>query len=329
MNEVFHERERRPPVGNASKQTVVMTGGTSGFGRLALSHLEGPNRRIVIGARSSGTGEVTTLPLDLASLASVRQFADRVIGEIGHMPINALILNAGLHSTNPMARSADGYELTFATNHLGHYLLLRLLMPRLAEDAKVIVTTSGTHDPAERTGFPPPRHADARLLAHPEQDNGTDFSSPVTAGRAFYAASKLANVLTVRKLVRLVEEEGRGWTVLAFCPGQVPGTKLVRDYPVPMRLGWRLAGLFASVPFAAGLMGVNTAPVVAAALAGLAKGGMRAPPGRLYAAVRRGTVTWPDLSELARCDDIAEALWHESERLVGLSASDVNLRREA
>jgi len=308
---------------------VVMTGGTSGFGRLALSRLKDSNRRIVIGGRGSGPGEVMTLPLDLSSLASVRQFADRVSGEIGHTPIDALILNAGLHSTDPMARSADGYELTFATNHLGHYLLLRLLMPRFADDAKVIITTSGTHDPAERTGFPPPRHADARLLAHPELDTGIDFSSPVVAGRAFYAASKLANVLTVRRLARLAEQEGRGWTVLAFCPGQVPGTGLVRDYPVPMRLGWRLAGLLAGVPFAAQLMGVNTAQVVAAALAGLAKGDLRAPRGELYAAVRRGTITWPDLSELARGDDIADALWHDSALLVGLPDSDLDLLRKS
>ncbi|WP_165848553.1 hypothetical protein [Mesorhizobium delmotii] len=70
-------------------------------------------------------------------------------------------------STSSSARSADGYEITFATNHLGHYLLLRLLMPRLADDANVIITTSGTHDPADQTSFPPPRHADGWLLAYP------------------------------------------------------------------------------------------------------------------------------------------------------------------
>ncbi|PAQ11815.1 hypothetical protein [Mesorhizobium temperatum] len=157
-------------------------------------------------------------------------------------------------STSSSARSADGYEITFATNHLGHYLLLRLLMPRLADDANVIITTSGTHDPAEQTSFPPPRHADGWLLAYPERDSGVDHSSRVAAGRAFYAASKLANLLTARRLARLAEEEGRGWTTFAFCPGQVPGTGLVRDYPAPMRLGWWLAGTLAGAPFVARLM---------------------------------------------------------------------------
>lgn len=298
-------------------RTVVMTGGTSGFGRLALSQLRGPDRRIVVGARGAGPDGVTTLSLDLSSLSSVQQFAGRVLDEVAG--IDALILNAGLHSTDPTARSTDGYELTFATNHLGHYLLLRLLMPRLADDATVVVTTSGTHDPAEQAGFPPPRHADAWLLAHPERDSGVDDASRVAAGRAFYAASKLANLLTARRLARLAEEEGRGWTVLAFCPGQVPGTGLVRDYPVPMRLGWWLAGTLAGAPFAARLMGVNTARVAAAVLTGLAQGDIRPPRGRLYAAVRRGEVTWPDLSELARRDDVADMLWRDSAVLVGLS----------
>ena len=307
-------------------RTVVMTGGTSGFGRLALSQLQRPGRRIVVGARGAGRDGVTMLSLDLSSLAKVRQFASRVLEEVAEAPIDALILNAGLHSTDPTARSADGYELSFATNHLGHYLLLRLLMPRLADDARVVITTSGTHDPAERSGFPPPRHADAWLLAHPERESGIGRSSPVTAGRAFYAASKLANLLTARRLARLAAEEGRGWTALAYCPGQVPGTGLVRDYPAPMRLGWRLAGLLAGAPFAARLMGVNTAPAAAAALAGLAQGdirppGGRPPGGRVYAALRRGTITWPDLSDLARRDDVADAMWRDSEVLVGLSAA--------
>lgn len=301
-------------------RTIVMTGGTSGFGRLALSQLRGPDRRIVVGARGAGPAGVT-IPLDLSSLASVRQFAGRVLEETAQ--IDALILNAGLHSTDPTARSPEGYELTFATNHLGHYLLLRLLMPRLADDATVIITTSGTHDPAERSGFPPPRHADALLLAHPERDSSVDGLSRVAAGRAFYAASKLANVLTVRRLARLAEEEGRGWAVLAFCPGQVPGTGLVREYPLPMRLRWRLAGTLAAAPFAAHLMGVNTAPAAAAALTGLVEGGIRPPPGRLYAALRRGEITWPDLSDLARRDDVADALWRDSEVLAGLSDPSV------
>src|SRR5208282_6308458 len=67
-------------------------------------------------------------------------------------------------------RTSDGFETTFAVNHLAHYLLLRLLLPRLARGAVVVMTTSGTYDPAEKTIIPPPRHAKARLLAYPDLD---------------------------------------------------------------------------------------------------------------------------------------------------------------
>ncbi|MEL4428111.1 hypothetical protein AAEH84_20380, partial [Shewanella indica] len=68
------------------------------------------------------------LPLDLASLASVRSFAAALPDE----PITHLILNAGGQRSDDRARTIDGFETTFASNHLAHYLLLRLLMPRLA-----------------------------------------------------------------------------------------------------------------------------------------------------------------------------------------------------
>ncbi|KKB11486.1 hypothetical protein VE25_12325 [Devosia geojensis] len=303
-------------------RTMVMTGGSSGFGRLALSQLARNGSRILVGARGTGPEGATTLPLDLSHLASVRAFADRVGNEIGGAPIDALILNAGLHGTDLEARSPDGFEMTFATNHLGHYLLLRLLLPRLAGEAAVVITTSGTHDPAEKTAFPVPRHADAALLAHPERDPGFDRSSPLKASRALYAASKLANVLTARRLARLAAEEGRGWKVFAFCPGEVPGTRLTRDYPMVPRLAWRFAGALAGTgPSVARLMGVTRPQEAAAALVGLVDGDIRPPEGQVYAAVRKGAITWPPLSELARRDDVADALWRDSEALVGLSAA--------
>jgi len=82
------------PAAEAWRQTIVMTGGTSGFGRLALSHLQGPNRRIVAGARTVTAGEATLLPLDLSRLDSVRRFAGRVLREID-APIDTLILMPG------------------------------------------------------------------------------------------------------------------------------------------------------------------------------------------------------------------------------------------
>jgi NAD(P)-dependent dehydrogenase (short-subunit alcohol dehydrogenase family) len=132
--------------------TIVMTGGTSGLGEVAARRfIETPNTRLLLGARRRGPLGAETLPLDLMRLENVRSFASAVDRELGPAQINSLVLNAGLLFPNDDTRSADGFEAAFAVNHLAHYLLLRLLLPRLAQGATVILTTSGTHDPAEKT----------------------------------------------------------------------------------------------------------------------------------------------------------------------------------
>jgi NAD(P)-dependent dehydrogenase (short-subunit alcohol dehydrogenase family) len=93
-----------------------------------------------------------------------------VVDRLGGAPIDALVLNAGLSPHSDSNRTADGFETTFAVNHLAHYLLLRLLMPHLAPRTIVVLTTSSTHDPAAKTILPAPRHADAQMLAHPDRD---------------------------------------------------------------------------------------------------------------------------------------------------------------
>jgi NAD(P)-dependent dehydrogenase (short-subunit alcohol dehydrogenase family) len=87
----------------------------------------------------------------------VRALAGRVRERLGADDIDALVLNAG-RAERP---TVDGFEPTFAINHLAHYLLLRLLEDRLARRATVVLTTSSTHDPDPQAPIPPPRHADA------------------------------------------------------------------------------------------------------------------------------------------------------------------------
>ena len=89
---------------------------------------------------------------------------------LGDTAVDALVLNAGVVFPDVTGRTVDGFETTFAVNHLAHYLLLRLLLPVLANRAIVVLTTSGAHDPANHAGLAPPRHADAELLAHPDRD---------------------------------------------------------------------------------------------------------------------------------------------------------------
>jgi len=129
-------------------KSIVMTGGTAGIGLAAAERLRrAPDVRLLVGARHQSSGSVETRPLDLGRLASVRGFADAAGEWLGDARIDALVLNAGRQGRDLTQRTEEGFEATFAVNHLAHYLLLRLLTPRLAEGAIVVVTTSNLHDP--------------------------------------------------------------------------------------------------------------------------------------------------------------------------------------
>ena len=290
--------------------SIVMTGATTGLGRVAATHLlTRPGSELTIGARgATSLPSARVLPLDLASLASVRLFAARI-----ERQVDVLVLNAGGQRPGVDTRTVDGFETTFATNHLAHYLLLRLIMSKLARDARVVFTSSGTHNPregADKVGVPTPRHADARRLAHPETDADV-LHSALPAGMQAYSASKLCNVMTALTLAE--QPESARWTVTAYDPGLTPGTGLVRDQAFFIRV---LAPLILPLirPFASGM---NSLAAAGRGLAELATDAVL-PPGRVYGALRKGRLTWPDPSELAQ-DPVARAkLWTESAELVGL-----------
>lgn len=295
---------------------IVMTGATAGIGREAATRLLArPGTRLIIGVRGSGApapAGAETLPLDLASLASARGFVAAVEAALGGAPIDALVLNAGGQRPNNGFRTPDGIEETFAANHLSHYLIARSLLPRIADGGRLVITTSDTHDPAEKTPVPPPRHGDAMKLAYPETDVPLEHG-PTAAMRA-YSSSKLANMLTVRALAALPEVAARRLTVLAYNPGLTAGTGLVRHQPWPVRaLIWPLLPLLR--PFV-GFM--NRLDAAGAALAALATT-ETPPPGRVYASLRKGALTWPDPSELARDDRVVAKMWADSAVLAGLA----------
>ncbi|WP_129667154.1 SDR family NAD(P)-dependent oxidoreductase [Phytoactinopolyspora endophytica] len=295
--------------------TIVMTGGSSGFGAIAAGRLvQSSDTRMLIGARSPSAD---TVPLDLTRLDSVRAFVGSVRERLDDTRIDALLLNAGTVLPNDGGRTPDGYETTFAVNHLAHYLLLRLLLPALADEARVVLTTSGTHDPATGASLATPRHADASLLAHPDRDPDR-HTQPRKAGEHAYTASKLCSILTARSLHAHPDIRSRHITVIPYDPGQVFGTGLARDLAAPLRAAWAVLGTPLGVPLRRFNRNLNTRAGAAQALANLALGATMPPEGQTYAALRRGRLTWPDPSALARRDDLAQALWHDSARLVGL-----------
>lgn len=291
-----------------------MTGGTSGFGELtARQFLATDSTRLLLGARGAVPAGAEAVPLDLTSLASVRLFASAVTKSLDSSEIDVLVLNAGVNPRDVEGRTPDGFETAFAVNHLAHYLLLRLLLPRLARDAVIVLTTSGTHDPAEHAMVPPPRHADTELLAHPERDPERDAKPRTAAGRA-YSSSKLCNILTVRALASRPEATAKNLTVLAYDPGPTPGTGLLRDAPAIGRIVWRSCGAVLSRM----VKRFNSKEAAAGNLAAIALATVQRPAGRYYAAVRRDALTWREPSELARNDEARDAVWRDSARLVGL-----------
>jgi NAD(P)-dependent dehydrogenase (short-subunit alcohol dehydrogenase family) len=238
----------------AGERTVLITGGTGALGqqtarRIAASdggwHVvvtgrdgAGAERSAAAVAQRSGA-PATGLPLELASLDDVRRFvADFFRHELP--PLHAIVCNAGIQYISDLdARTVDGIEPTFAANHLGHFLLVRMLLPTLYPSGRIVFVSSDTHDPALRTGMPAPAYTDARSLAFPEPADPGDAAE---VGRRRYTTSKLCNVLTTYELARRLTSGEPGSlqiTVIAFDPGLMPGTGLARDYRGFQAFAWR------------------------------------------------------------------------------------------
>jgi len=146
--------------------TTIITGPTTGIGAATTIALAAVGGRVVLAARSQQKAEalmseiVASVPdagpmawieLDLSSLESVEAFADKfaVASDAGGWPLlKCVVCNAGMFNMAGKFRaSADGFEETFAVNHLGHFLLTKLLMPRLvaAAPSRVVLVSSGSH----------------------------------------------------------------------------------------------------------------------------------------------------------------------------------------
>ncbi len=224
-------------------RTAIITGASAGLGlecaRVLLA--SAPSWHVVLPVRDTHRGvaavqrigspdRCTVLEMDLASLASVHDFVDE-FRTMDLAPVQAIVCNAGVQVVSGTQRTAEGVEMTFGVNHLGHFALVQALLDDLVPPARVVVVSSGTHDPSQRTGMPAPAYTRAADLAHPSED------SP--EGRRRYTTSKLCNVLFAYELDRRLDHGARGVTVNAFDPGLMPGSGLARDYPPLQRLAWR------------------------------------------------------------------------------------------
>jgi NAD(P)-dependent dehydrogenase (short-subunit alcohol dehydrogenase family) len=191
-----------------AEQRILVTGSTDGLGRRVAAELAGRGAHVIVHGRDPGkvdeavreTGAAEGLVADLGDLAQVRGLA----GEAGEL--DTLVNNAGV--IEPERReSADGHELTLAVNHLSHFLLTELVLPRMREPARIVNVSSVGQVPLDW---------DDLMF-----ERGYE-------GYKAYAKSKLAQVLfTIELAERLA---GRDITVNALHPATLMDTKLVLQY---------------------------------------------------------------------------------------------------
>jgi NAD(P)-dependent dehydrogenase (short-subunit alcohol dehydrogenase family) len=274
-------------------RTAIVTGANSGIGRAAASALAGASARVVLavrdtdkGAAAAATmpGQAEVRPLDLADLASVRAFADAWDGEV-----SLLINNAGV-MVPPLSRTADGFELQFGTNHLGHFALTNLLLP--AVTGRVVTVSSTGH----------------RMGAIDFDDLNWE-RRPYRAWRA-YGQSKLANLLFTSELQRRLTATGSDVLATAAHPGYA-ATNLQfhsgrRSLDVLSAIGNRV---IAQDEHGGAL------PTLYAATADIPGDSFAGPGGFME---QRGPAKLVRRSHAARDADVARRLWDVSEELTGV-----------
>ncbi|HWD54224.1 MAG TPA: SDR family oxidoreductase [Acidimicrobiales bacterium] len=210
-----HQEEAKD-VPDMQGQTVVVTGGNSGIGLETAQALAGMGARVIVTARNADKGraavarigerldgqpQVQLVVFDLADLSSVRRGAEEILAQTPRLDV--LINNAGVVLSERRV-TVDGYEATFATNHLGPFLLTNLLLPRLRESAPArIVNVASTAHTAARKGIP----FDDLQSTHRY------------SGMRVYGESKLANILFTLELSRRLA--GSGVTANSLHPGTV------------------------------------------------------------------------------------------------------------
>ena len=276
-----------------SGRRIVVTGANSGLGAVTADQLAAHGATVVLACRDTDkghaaaknmTGDVTVRRLDLADLASVRAFADDT-GEI-----EVLINNAGIMAV-PKGRTADGFEVQFGTNHLGHFALTGLLLPRITD--RVVTMSSSAHQ-IGRINLGDPNYQQRRYR-------------PWGA----YGQSKLANLMFAFELQRRLTAAGSPLRSMAAHPGYAATELQSHSHSAASRF----MALANSVMAQSAEQGAL--PELYAATAPSLTGGEYVGPDGLFQ--QRG---YPKLvKSTKRSHDLAVAaeLWTLSERLTGIS----------
>ncbi|GAA1231322.1 oxidoreductase [Kitasatospora nipponensis] len=281
-----------------SGRTAVVTGANSGLGIATVTALARAGAHVVLAVRDVGRGEAAARSvgsvrgglevrrLDLADLASVREFAASWQGDLDLLVNNAGVMNV------PQSRTKDGFETQFGTNHLGHFALTTLLLPHVTD--RVVTVSSGAHRlPGNRIHF----------------DN-LDLTGEYTPVRA-YAQSKLANLLFTLELQRRLTAAGSSVRALAAHPGYAATNLQGRDSSAVRR-----ALMLVTNPLIAQDSAAGALPTLYAATQDLPGAAYLGPDGL---GEMRGAPTLVGRTPAASDPVAAERLWAASERLTGVT----------
>ena len=274
-------------------RTVIVTGANSGLGRVTAAELANAGAHVVLACRNTAKGDeaaatmkgsVEVRALDLADLASVRRFAESVDS------VDILINNAGVMAI-PQRRTADGFEMQFGTNHLGHFALTGLLLPKLTD--RVVALSSGAH----RIG----------------SIDLADLNWNTRTYRAWsaYGQSKLANLMFAYELHRRLEAAGSPLKALAAHPGYA-ATELQSHTESFADKLMAIANRFVAQSAAMGAL-----PTLYAAVVPDVPGGTYVGPDGL--GEQRGHPKVVGSTKASRDELVARRLFDESERLTGVT----------
>lgn len=212
-------------------RTFLVTGANSGIGRALVEALASRGARVVLACRSRERtvpvldsirarhpqADLQFLEIDVADFGSVRRAADRFVSE--HSRLDVLVNNAGIAGT--FGLNGGGFDLTYATNHLGPFLLTSLLLPslRASSSARIVNVSSMAHMNVKTMNW--------EVLER--------CATPKRSGFKDYSTTKLMNILHAKELARRLE--GTSVTTYALHPGVI-ASHIWRALPGPLQ--WML-----------------------------------------------------------------------------------------
>jgi NAD(P)-dependent dehydrogenase (short-subunit alcohol dehydrogenase family) len=286
-------------------RTAIVTGANSGLGLVDARELARAGAHVIIASRDAGRGaravgiikaahpaaNVEFARLDLASLASVRTFATQFLA--GPNRLDVLINNAGIMAA-PRRRTADGFELQFGTNHLGHFALTGLLMPAFNQrlGTRVVTVSSNLHKGGQ-IGF-----ADLQGEQHYSRWGA-------------YGQSKLANLLFALELDRRLAAAGLPMISVAAHPGYSSTNLQLSGPPLQERIVMRLVNRLVAQSAEMGALPT----LYAATYPDLPGGSYVGPDGPRE---MRGYPKLAQPSDDAKDEAVARRLWEVSEKLTGV-----------